>query len=226
LANAFYGKKRLTEERINIGRLMAIAIFCNGQKISKHIFSLYRNTIDYIICADGGVNKIIDFNIHPDAIIGDFDSITKKLLTKYKNCEIIHISDQHSTDLEKALNHAITFKPKNIYIFGAIGSRIDHTLTNLNMMKKFHKYSNIELISNKAKLIYINKPIKLQLPKYAIVSLFPIGLVKKVTLKGFKFPLTNEDLEFGVRDGQSNLTISDKQEIIFEQGELFVTITF
>ena len=207
-------------------KIKSIAIFCNGQKISKHIFSLYKSTIDYIICADGGANKIINLNVTPNAIIGDFDSITKKLLNKYTNCEIVHIPDQNSTDLEKALQHAITFQPKNIYIFGAIGSRIDHTLTNLNMLKKFHKYFNIEIISNKAKLIYINRSVKLKLPNCSVVSLFPIGLVKKITLKGFKFPLKNEDLEFGVRDGQSNLTIDNEQEIIFEQGELLVTINF
>lgn len=207
-------------------KVKSIAIFCNGQKVSKHIFSLYKDTIDYIICADGGANKIHDIGISPDVIIGDLDSITKKLLHKYPDCKVIHLTDQYSTDLEKALNHAITLKPKNIYIFGATGGRIDHTLTNLNMLKKFHKHANIEIISNKAKLVYINKSIELKLPHCIIVSLFPIGLVKKVTLTGFKYPLKNEDLEFGVRDGQSNLTISDNQKITFEQGELFITINF
>jgi thiamine pyrophosphokinase len=207
-------------------KIKSIAIFCNGQKVSKTIFSLYRNKIDYIICADGGANKIHDLGITPNVIIGDLDSVSKKLLTKYPNCEVIHITNQHSTDLEKALWHAITLKSENIYIFAAVGSRIDHTLTNLNMLKKFHKYAHIELISNRAKLLYINKPTEFKLPSCSIVSLFPLGLVKNVTLKGFRFPLKNEDLEFGVRDGQSNLTKGYKQRIMFEQGELFVTINF
>jgi len=204
----------------------SIAIFCNGQKISKHVFSLYKNLLNYIICVDGGANKIVGLNIQPNAIIGDFDSISKKLLTKYRNCKIIHSLDQNSTDLEKALQYAVSFHPKNIFIFGAIGNRIDHSLTNLNMLKKFHKHSNIEIISNKAKLFYINKSISLSLPIGYIVSLFPIGVVKNISLKGFKFPLQNEELEFGVRDGQSNLTIANKQEIIFDQGELLITINF
>jgi thiamine pyrophosphokinase len=207
-------------------KIKSIAVFCNGQKVSKQIFSLYRNKIDYIICADGGANKILDLGITPNVIVGDLDSVYKKLLIKYPNCEVIHITDQHTTDLEKALKHAITLKPKNIYIFAAAGSRIDHTLTNLNMLKKFHKYANIELISNSAKLIYINKSTEFKLPNCSIVSLFPLGLVKNVTLQGFKFPLKNEDLEFGVRDGQSNLTKGKKQRIMFERGELFVTINF
>jgi thiamine pyrophosphokinase len=207
-------------------KIKSIAIFCNGQKVSKHIFSLYKDTIDYIICADGGADKIQDLNVSPNVIIGDFDSITKKLLHKYPDCKVIHLTDQYSTDLEKALNHAITLKKKNILIFGATGTRIDHTLTNLNMLKKFHQHANIEIISNRAKLIYTNKSIELKLPHCIIVSLFPIGLVKKVTLTGFQFPLKNEDLEFGVRDGQSNLTIGTNQKITFEKGELFITINF
>jgi thiamine pyrophosphokinase len=203
-----------------------IAIFCNGDKTSKKVYSRFADNIDFKICADGGTDKILNLNITPDLIIGDLDSISKKALDKFKECRIISRSDQNSTDLEKALTHAVRLKPAKIFIFGAIGDRIDHTLTNLNMLKKFSGFTQIEIITNRSRLFYINKPIELNEPAGTSVSLVPQGFVKAVTLTGFKYPLNNDDLEFGGRDGQSNITDSVKQKIDFKKGELFVVINF
>ena len=209
-----------------IKRKKTIAIFCNGDKTSKKVYARYEKEIDYIICADGGSDKISHLNITPDVIIGDLDSISKKSLEIYKDCKIIPRKDQDSTDLEKAITYAIKLKPGKILIFGAVGDRIDHTLTNLNMLKKFCNAAKIEFITNKSKLFYINKPIELNEPAGTIISLVPLGFVKAVTLTGFLYPLNKDDLEFGGRDGQSNLTNSGEQTIDFKKGELFVVINF
>jgi len=205
---------------------MTIAVFCNGDKISGKVFSRFKDEIDFVICADGGSDKINHLGITPDIITGDFDSISKKTLLRYKDTKIIHREDQNSTDLEKALNFAVKLKPKKILLFGAYGDRIDHTLTNLNMLKKFHKNAAIELITNKSKLFYTGKPLELNESIGTVISLIPIGCVKAVTISGFKYPLNKDNLEFGGRDGQSNIVISDKQKIGFKKGELFVVINF
>lgn len=207
-------------------RKKIIGIFCNGEKINKKIFSLFSNEINFIICADGGSDKIHHLNIVPDVIIGDMDSISNKALMKFKKSRIISINNQNSTDLEKALQFATKMKPDKIYLFGAMGNRIDHTLTNLNLMKKYYRYSDIVFISNKSKLIYTDKPIKLYEKIGTTISLIPLGKVSKVSLNGFLYPLNYEDLEFGRRDGQSNLSISNKQIIDFKKGDLFIVINF
>ena len=207
-------------------RKKIIGIFCNGEKISKKIFSLFSNEINFIICADGGSNKIHHLNIEPDIIIGDMDSISNKSLKKFKKSKIISINNQNSTDLEKALKFAVKMNPDKIYIFGAMGNRIDHTLTNLNLIKKYYKYSDIQFITNKSKLIYSNKPVKLHEKIGTTISLIPIGKVTNVHLTGFLYPLNYENLEFGGRDGQSNRSIAYEQIIDFEKGELFIVINF
>jgi thiamine pyrophosphokinase len=207
-------------------RKKIIGIFCNGEKINKKIFSLFSNEINFIICADGGSNKIYHLNIEPDIIIGDMDSISNKSLKKFKKSKIISINNQNSTDLEKALKFTVKMKPDKIYIFGAMGNRIDHTLTNLNLIKKYYKYSDIQFITNKSKLIYSDKPVKLHEKIGTTISLIPIGKVTNVHLTGFLYPLNYENLEFGGRDGQSNRSIAYEQIIDFKKGELFIVINF
>ena len=56
-----------------------------------------------IICCDGAINKLDELNIIPNQIIGDMDSITKKLKDKYRD-QLIEIQSQNENDLRKAIN--------------------------------------------------------------------------------------------------------------------------
>ena len=71
----------------------------------------------------------------------------------------------------------------------------------------------------------INKSIKLYKHDLfgSYISLLPLTpLVKRVTLKGFKYPLNEHDIEIGYSIGVSNEIIDDCAEIIFESGILVV----
>ena len=45
-------------------------------------------------------------------------------------------SEKDETDLELAIDWAIDQKPRNIYIFGATGGRMDHFLANIQLLQK------------------------------------------------------------------------------------------
>ncbi len=207
-------------------RIKTIAIFCNGEKIRKSVFSKFAAEIDFIICADGGADKVMHLGSVPDVITGDMDSISKNALKTFSKSKKVLKNDQNSTDLERALCYAKKLKPLRILIFGGMGDRIDHTLTNLNMLKKFQTAGNIEFITNRAKLFLTNKPVELNEKPGTVISLIPHGLVKAVTLTGFKYPLHEDDLIFGGRDGQSNIAKDIKQKIDFTRGDLLIVINF
>ena len=52
-----------------------IAVVLNGQMPKEKILINQIQSADYIIAVDGSGNTLIDLNIIPDVIIGDFDSI-------------------------------------------------------------------------------------------------------------------------------------------------------
>ena len=77
----------------------------------------------------------------PDFLIGDMDSIDPLLWDKLRDngkTKIIKISEQDTTDFEKALNFISTqLNIQRIIALNAFGGRIDHTLANLNILVKY-----------------------------------------------------------------------------------------
>lgn len=69
--------------------------------------------------------------ISPNWVIGDFDSADPKVLAKVRPEKVIHLKmEKDFTDLEAAIEKAKTLE-RPLYIFGALGKRLDHILGNI-----------------------------------------------------------------------------------------------
>ena len=62
-------------------------LIVTGGKINKKFLKkhLQTNKYDIIIAVDKGLESLDKLNIIPNYIVGDFDSIDKNVLEKYKN---------------------------------------------------------------------------------------------------------------------------------------------
>ena len=164
----------------------------------------------------------------PDYILGDFDSIDKKVLEKYKT-QKIKINElkpeKDFTDTEEAINLAIKLKSSEFVIIGAIGTRIDHVLANINVLKIaldnnikaqiINEHNEIELINNE---LIIEKN---NLYKY--ISIMPLTTqVEGITITGMKYPLVNYTLTIGNSLGVSNEQIEKTAKIKVKDGILIV----
>ena len=164
----------------------------------------------------------------PDYILGDFDSIDKKVLEKYKT-QKIKINElkpeKDFTDTEEAINLAIKLKSSEFVIIGAIGTRIDHVLANINVLKIaldnnikaqiINEHNEIELINNE---LIIEKN---NLYKYK--SIMPLTTqVEGITITGMKYPLENYTLTIGNSLGVSNEQIEKTAKIKVKDGILIV----
>src|SRR5579872_5848120 len=109
-------------------------IFYNGDLSDFRNAKKYVRPKDYIIGVDGGAKHILELGIKPDFIIGDLDSLAKadqKKIEKDKIPFIQYKKEKDETDSELALQYAIKNGYKQILLFGILGSRIDHMLTNI-----------------------------------------------------------------------------------------------
>lgn len=84
----------------------------------------------YIICADGGYERLVGMNVSPDLIIGDFDSSENVPSGNVKRFPI----KKDDTDTLLALKEAISLGFDTVYIFGGMGGQLDHTIANLQSL--------------------------------------------------------------------------------------------
>jgi thiamine pyrophosphokinase len=180
-----------------------------------------------IICCDGGVRHLQQTGIKPDVIIGDMDSIDPAQLESYSRQGIKIIkypANKNFTDTELALNYAINLKPAAIYIWAALGGRLDHTLANVFLLIK-GKDASIEtyLIDEYCESFILNGSNEFSSAVGQTVSLIALSpQVEGITLQGFLYPLDYATLRMGESRTVSNIINEDDAKISVRSGNLLV----
>lgn len=152
---------------------------------------------DFIIGADHGLLFLHENGIMPTHIVGDFDSISEDILDDYRENADIPIRQfnpiKDATDTEIALRQALELGAEEIWLLGATGSRIDHVLGNIQILKIAHDRGACAYIVdeyNKISLIEREKRLKKEEAFGAYFSIFPLGgAVEHVTIEGAVYPL-------------------------------------
>lgn len=203
--------------------MMDVIIICDGTAPSKSQILKLINRDTTIIAADGGANTAYLLGFEPDYITGDLDSYTP---TCDEKAEILRVDDQETNDLEKALNLALEKGFKNVVVLGATGKRLDHTLKNLSVLKQFNPaFDSIVFKDPHSEFFLIDSPFRQQFPVGTAISLFPLsGRVDGINTKGLLYPLNDESLINGIRDGSSNKTIKKEIEITYKRGDLLLFV--
>lgn len=209
---------------------MTALIIGNGSDLEK---SCIENiNIDYVICADGGLEKAEKLNLRPNLILGDFDSVDSTVLDYYKNLNIETVTfptEKDYTDMELAVEYAVKKGFNNITLIGASGTRLDHTLANIQLLEKYHHMGiNIEIIDNNnhIRIISDNSDIEIINKKDHFVSLVPVTeTIEGITLEGFKYPLNNVNVKRGTALLISNEITYNVGRIILKKGTALVFIS-
>lgn len=203
----------------------SLAIFGNGNLSSEELKT--ASEYDYLIATDDSSLKLLKRNIIPDLAIGDFDSISKQdvlfLKRKIPNVKIFPVK-KDLTDLELAINHAIKLKPVSIDIYGATGSRIDHTLAAIFLLEKiFSPGVLIRIINSNNEICLIEKTTELtRNTYYKYLSLLSVTENSVISLVGFRFNLKNKILRRGSTMGISNEFKSTTGKITVHTGKIIL----
>lgn len=206
---------------------MNIAIVSGGKAPSEELIRGYLEKVDYIIAADKGSECLYNYGIIPNLLVGDFDSANKDILNKIKEqvSEILEFPPEKDyTDTEIAIIEAIKRGAKNIYLFGATGSRIDHMLGNIGLLlttKKKGVY--LELIDDNNRIYLGNTGMKI-FGKYGENIGFHAlsDTVKNLKISGAKYNLDGYNM--GLLDPRAicNEFIDTPIEISYDEGQLLI----
>jgi len=186
---------------------------------------------NFLIAVDAGMDFLYRYNMIPDMMVGDFDSVNPKVLEAYKKQKSIKWRkfqpEKDDTDTEIAILTALEQGADEIHILGGMGSRMDHSMANvcllgLCMEKEVPAY----LIDkqNRIRLIHSQTILKQELQYGDFISLIPfMGKVKGLTLEGFKYPLFDYTMGEYHSIGISN-EITKKEAVISLQKGILILI--
>jgi thiamine pyrophosphokinase len=160
--------------------------------------------------------------ITPDVIVGDLDSIHSEALVKFRRIEMCEDRNDQTTDLEKAITWAIQSNFDHITVVGASGKRVDHTVGNLGVLRKFYPDAIISMIDDSGELCYVGREYSFEAEKGEVVSLIPLNRCEGVSTSGLKYALDAENLELGVREGTSNVVVAPPVTVKVKKGHLLL----
>ena len=183
-----------------------MVIICDGQFPKTEYPRYLIRTADFTICCDGALSKylrnskgIFGDEKTPDLVIGDMDTLPSSLQKKYSDI-IIRESEQEHNDQTKAVRWAIANLEDidHIYILGATGGRIDHTIGNASLLMEYTrmfdlegKGISIEMVSDNGTAFAVNDTVEIDCGIGRSVSIFSPDNTLNIRSAGLEYPTDN-----------------------------------
>jgi len=203
-----------------------VIIFSGGSLFPEFLDQIQKD--DYIIGADKGALFLINNNVHPHISVGDFDSISEEEKSvvssssgEMMDCDAI---DKNLTDTELAFEIALKQRPTHILLIGGTGTRLDHTLANIQMLNRaLQHHTSLTILDKNNYISMTGSSLEVSNLGYTYVSLLPMTAeVTGITIEGFEYPLENATLKLGQSLGISNRLTGEKGSVSIESGLLLV----
>ncbi len=224
---------------------MRILIISGGRISTDFAEELMKiRSFERVIAADAGLEVCRRLGIAPTDILGDFDSLKdRNLLRIYADRGIPvrkYPSRKDMTDTELAVSYAADLweesggvkqgeekEDSGIWILGATGSRLDHTLANIGILAPLAEkgipcrilddHNELEMLKGPCERTYSRRP------GTEFFSLLAFGgHANGIDLEGFSYPLAGADLSPQVSLGISNEIIAETGKLSLKEGYLLV----
>jgi thiamine pyrophosphokinase len=203
-------------------------LIASGDYWSRKILKEELKEECFIICVDGGMNSAYELGIIPHLIIGDMDSVNSEIRDYYRRLNIpfkLYPKEKDKTDFHLAMEEIVCHDIKEISIYGISGTRLDHTIGALGVIRKFVKDNKIEFVRislGENSTGYVFKDILNIYGKEGdIVSLLPLtDKVQGIYTQGLKYPLEDGTLDFEESLGVSNEILESPCSVKIKGGVL------
>lgn len=211
-------------------------LIISGGRINAEWFKEWVGTheIVYCIAADKGLETAYRMGIKVDYILGDYDSVDSHILDIYKNSTevVTYPPEKDYTDTHIAVKKGIeVIKSMDsiddicLYVTGATGTRIDHTMTNIYVLNEALESGISACIVDEYNKVYIkDKTFKIDKSRQygSYVSFIPMTERVELTLTGMKYTLSQYILTQGKSICQSNEIVDDEAIITINGGKIVV----
>lgn len=181
---------------------------------------------DYLLAADKGMEYCYRAGRKPDCIIGDYDSASPEVFSYFRNQSGIEWHDYQPekdyADSEIAMMLAIGKGSTDIHMLGATGTRLDHVIGNVHLLKKaleHHRKACIVDSHNRIRLVQGELCLYKEEQFGTYLSILPLtDELRGVNLNGLKYSLKDAVMTKGNTLGISNEIVAHKAAISVEKG--------
>jgi len=195
----------------------SIVIIANGATCSSELMAHYMAEKPIVIVLDGAMHRYKELGYPADYLIGDFDRNTHSFdeISKQFPCIVIKpMPDQNATDFEKGVQFACSLNPSEITILWGTGKRSDHFFMNCANLISFPLERAIQLVDDHSVIYRIPTYFEKEFTAHQVLSLIPIGTVTGITTCNLRYPLNNDSLILGQKNGNSNEVLTTGKVII------------
>lgn len=177
---------------------------------------------DLVIAADAGLKKLKELGIKPDLIIGDFDSLG----ARPAGAEVITLPvEKDVTDTDAAAAEGVKRGCRSFALYGGMGGRPDHTLANFSLLARLsRKGYRARLYGAGFEIIAVtNGRVSFPAGRRGAAAVFSwTDESRGVTIKGFKYSLSDGVLTSDFALGVSNSFTGVAAEVEVKHGTLLV----
>lgn len=176
---------------------------------------------DLMVAVDGGLGRLLQQGIGPDLVLGDFDSLEEQyrpylaVLEASSPEKLLRLPcEKDDTDTVYAAKLCLARGYTELWFYGALGGRLDHTIANVQTLAWLAKRGARGYLLGKRTLAAVLCAETVLLPEgyEGTFSLFALDeRVTGVTLTGMKYPLTGAVLENSFPLGVSNEVRAQEQ---------------
>jgi thiamine pyrophosphokinase len=226
-------------------------IILNSPFDDLEYFKRLYDHASYILCADGGANRLHDLltkhypssgthpraleHALPSAIHGDLDSLKDEVRAEYEKLgvRITHDADQYTTDFGKAVQKVVADMPdvKDVLVLGSLGGRVDQGIGLLHEIYREQKFAHPKLsfwLFSEANVSMLLGPgttrICTPLEHGLItpnVGILPLYGKAVISTKGLEWDVDNWKTELGGQVSTSNHIMEERVEITTDVDVLF-----
>lgn len=202
-------------------------VLCDGPPPPLELLAYWLTGAEMFVCTDGAGHPYHELPRTPDVVIGDFDSLSGRVLDGRDGPRFLQVVDQHTTDSEKALLYLVDEGYEEVVLLGATGWRLDHTLFNVHLLERFADQLSLCIAGHHADTVRLasNSQISWELQIGIKFSVMPLaGSVTNVTIEGAEYPLLAETLTAGGMATIGNCVTMSPLLISVGEGPLLVLV--
>jgi len=202
-------------------------IVSNGHPVHRRLFGALRERSCHLVALDGGLETLRRWNITPEHVVGDLDSVSAMTLkwARQAGAKVHRRPSPDVPDVSKGLELCRSLGFRNLAIVGFAGDRPDHMLATFEIALK--SSGSIELFTDEVVFFplcgRVNRAVRV--PVNHLLSWYGYPAAEGCAMTGVRWPFRNRTLRLGEFYSLSNEPVEEFVRVSQRRGRSLLSVS-